>query len=103
MAFYRVADYQLYDPAGRLLLGGPMEELAAFAAALDQAAPADERALRGLLCDLIEGTSDCSFAPYIPLTDEAAADLATARADRHRRHRHSEAQFAQGNLFTAAE
>lgn len=102
MTSYRAADYMLFDPTGRKLLGGPMEELSAFVAVLEMAQPKGERALRRLLADLIEGTRDCSFAPYIPLTDEAATDLDEARADLRRedlRRRGVDDAAAQGRLF----
>lgn len=102
MTGYHVTDYQLFAPGGRLLLGGPADELAAFAAALNQTRPAGEKALRGLLVALIDGTRDCSFAPFIPLSDEAAADLEEARADLRQaeaRRRAALASTAQGHLF----
>lgn len=102
MTAYYAADHQLFDPSGRPLLGGPMEELSAFAVALNLAQPRGEAALRGLLLDLIEGTRDCSFAPFIALTEEAAADLAEARADLRRedaRRRGAVEAAAQGRLF----
>lgn len=102
MTGYRVTDYQLFAPDGRLLLGGPLEELTAFAGALNSVLPRGEQELRTLLADLIEGTRDCSFAPYIPLSDEAAADLAEARADLRReeaRRRAALDRRAQGHLF----
>lgn len=102
MTSYRAADHQLFDPTDRPLLGGPMEELCAFAVALNAALPRGDVALRALLLDLIEGTRDCSFAPFIPLTDEAAADLAEARADLRRedaRRRGAVTAAAQGRLF----
>ena len=102
MTSYRAADHQLFDPTDRLLLGGPMAELSAFAVALNAARPRGDAALRAMLLDLIEGTQDCSFAPFIPLTEEAAADLAEARADLRRedaRRRGAVTAAAQGRLF----
>ena len=79
-----------------------MEELSAFAAVLNRTMPAGEKALRGVLLDLIEGTADCGFAPFIPLSDEAAADLEEARAELRReeaRRRGVADAAAQGRLF----
>ncbi|MFV3126102.1 hypothetical protein [Niveispirillum sp. KHB5.9] len=78
---YRADGHQLFDPDGRLLLGGPETEIAAFAAWLSANPPAGEVALRQALADLIEGTRDCGFAPYVPLSQEAADDLDEARRD----------------------
>lgn len=96
---YRADGHQLHDPDGRLLLGGPVLEIAAMAAWLSAHPPAGEAALRRALTDLIEGTADCCFAPFVPLTDEAAAELDEARQDVATRLHQRELQTAQMDLF----
>ncbi|MFM2042099.1 MAG: hypothetical protein RLY86_675 [Pseudomonadota bacterium] len=95
---YRADGHSLYHPDGRLILGGPATEIAAFAAALSAAMPATDRLLRAALLDLIEATSDCSFAPYIPLSEGEAAELEQVRRDSGRRAQEADALFAQGRL-----
>lgn len=96
---YRADGHCLHDPAGRLLLGGPVQEIAAFAAHLSAHPPVGDAELRAALLGLIACTTDCCFAPYLPLTDEAAADLDEARADIAARRREEQARFAQMDLF----
>lgn len=96
---YRADGHELRDPAGCLLLGGPVAEIAAFAAWLSAHPPAGPAALRRALVDLIEGTTDCSFAPYVPLTDEAASDLDEASRAIVARDRREADRLAQMDMF----
>lgn len=88
----------LMHPDGRRLLGGPETEIAAFAAELNGAPPPNDRELRGRLLDLVEGTSDCCFAPLIALDQAEADELAALLRDADRRTREAAAGAAQGRL-----
>ncbi len=99
---YRADGHELRDPAGRLLLGGPVPEIAAFAAWLSAHPPVGEAALRAALMGLIACTTDCCFAPFVPLTNEDAADMEEARAEITARRREEEARLAQMDLFGGA-
>lgn len=96
---YRADGHELRDQDGRLLLGGPVVEIATFAAWLSAHPPVGEAALRRALTDLIEGTADCCFAPFIPLSDVAAAELDEARQDVAVRLYQRQVQTAQMDLF----
>jgi hypothetical protein len=96
---YRADGHELSDPAGRLLLGGPVPEIAAFAAWLSAHPPGGEAALRAALMGLIACTTDCCFAPFVPLSEEDAADLDEARDEIAARRREEEARRVQMDLF----